>query len=55
MNKDFLNYMKDMLKDELGLYLQSLEQPFHQGFRINTLKIDPSKFFDIFSCQHGPG
>ncbi len=51
MNKDFLNYMGDMLKDEFGLYLQSLEQPFHQGFRINTLKIDPSKFFDIFSLE----
>ena len=28
-----------------------MEQPFHQGFRINTLKIDPSKFFDIFSLE----
>lgn len=51
MNKDFLNYMEGMLKDEFSTYLKSLEQPFHQGFRINTLKIDPSKFFKLFPLE----
>lgn len=53
MNKVFLDYMQDMLKDDFAAYLQSLEQPFHQGFRINTLKIEPNRFFEAYplTCE----
>ena len=48
MNKEFLTYMQDMLKDDFLAYIESLEKPFHQGFRINTLKISNDDFFNLY-------
>jgi len=38
MNEHFLKRMKNMLQEEYPEYLQSLQQPFHRGLRVNTLK-----------------
>ncbi len=48
MNKEYLTYMQNMLKDNFEAYLESLKKPFHQGFRINTLKIDKEDFFNLY-------
>ncbi|MDY5251320.1 MAG: RsmF rRNA methyltransferase first C-terminal domain-containing protein [Erysipelotrichaceae bacterium] len=56
MNKDYQTYIQELLGPRYDDYCQSLEQPFHQGFRINTLKIDPQTFFAYYplACKPSP-
>lgn len=48
MNNEFLNMLKKLIPDEYEAYLASLDMPFHQGFRINTLKISEERFFALY-------
>ena len=42
--QEFLDRMKDMLKDEYGAFLESYQQPRQYGLRVNTLKTTCEKF-----------
>lgn len=42
--QEFLDRMKDMLKDEYGAFLESCQQPRQYGLRVNTLKTTCEEF-----------
>lgn len=45
MKSEYINHMKDILKEEYPLYEKSLNNPPYRGFRINPLKITEDSFF----------
>ncbi len=47
MKQDFLDRMKEMLKDEYEQYLNTLDQPAYRGLRVNTLKISAEAFQNL--------
>ena len=51
MKEQFLQRMKDMLKDEYEDYLNALNDPMHKGLRINTLKWDAVSFENSGLCK----
>ena len=48
MDKEFLEMMKDLLKEGYDSYLASFDKPPFSGIRINTTKIKTEEFVDIF-------
>ncbi len=46
MKSEYINHMKDILKEEYPLYEKSLNNPPYRGFRINPLKITEDSFFE---------
>lgn len=48
MDKEFLEMMKDLLKEDYDSYLASFDKPPFSGIRINTTKIKTEEFVDIF-------
>lgn len=43
MNELFLKRMESLLKEDYPAYLNTLNEPFHRGLRVNTLKITPKE------------
>ncbi len=51
MNEQYLNRMKDMLKEEYPQFLACLEEKPERGFRVNTLKICEDDFFALTNLE----
>ena len=45
--KEFLEDIEEILKDEYDDFIKSYEESKTTGLRINTLKIDKKKLFDL--------
>ena len=44
---DFLNRMRDLLKEDFDAFLKSMDEPSFRGIRINTLKADKEKLLQL--------
>ncbi len=51
MNDLYLSRMKQMIPEEFDSFLSSLSCEPRRGLRVNTLKIDEKKFFDLTKLQ----
>lgn len=49
--EQFEQRMQQMLGDEYPAFLKSYDQPFHNGIRVNTLKVAPEKLLDMMQMN----
>jgi NOL1/NOP2/sun family putative RNA methylase len=52
MNQEYLQRMKEMLKDEYEAYEESLDRPLRRGFRVNPLKCTDEELFAWMDLDH---
>ena len=52
MNPEYLQRMKEMLKDEYEAYAESLDRPLRRGFRVNPLKCTDEELFSWMDLDH---
>ncbi len=53
LKDDFLNNMKELLKNDFDSYIKSFEKDYYRGLRVNTLKISKENLKNILSKDFG--